>query len=282
MRLALVAFWVCSTFANAASVSHELLEGAAACQEIRIPKWTRPQGLPSDRFYEGNCQYDFRSPDGVSIYLGLSCFGNVAIRIPERYRLSPLHSSNAELISHEAWDRADVLFATPSLPGPAPTRLLRQNPRDEAGRPYQWMKSVSPGRFRVAIDRYSGIFFYPEWIWQGRRHIEGEYRTEISDSASGTLLIQIQGKFHDVHPLQFLEAGGWITSRYFFLPLSMRSSLFCDVDKAAAAKGTVVQSPPVRGLRGPTKEIQEQTPRVRVLKVADTPVVDQASGRILG
>jgi hypothetical protein len=141
------------------------------------------------------------------------------------------------------------------------------------------MTGVSPGRSRMTRHRWSGIVSYPE---EGFNRAKGEYETEISDSASGASLIQIKGEFHGVDPRQFQANSSWVTSRYFLFPLAPRRILFCDVDRAAAAKGVVVQEPPARGSRQTRREIMEETPHLSVSSIADTPVVDQTTGRILG
>jgi hypothetical protein len=133
MGRVLLAYGVCCFIANAANVSYRLTEGASYCQEIQIPKWTKPPELPSNHFDFSFCRFDFRSPAASpTIYLGLSCEWEFAERrSPEKFLLAPRPSRKLELIDQAAWEGAEVLFPVypPDVSSPSWSAQPRGTPK---------------------------------------------------------------------------------------------------------------------------------------------------------
>jgi hypothetical protein len=278
--------------ANAAGLSYQITNGSGACQEVRIPRWSRP-------YLTSGCQYDFRSPQRDLIFLGLSCeTGGIWYRSPQKYLLIPLGPKTAERISQSAWDAAPVLWTSEQgysggrSPGDSVSYVEYEGRRFSRSGP-KWPVStskdlLSPGASRIAIFSWDGLIQYPSgeginpFTPASGGHYKGEYWIDIYDVASTARLIQIHGKFHGFDPM-----GGsmFLTGRHYVFSLDYgkeQKLLVCDVSLAARNKGAIAEDPAPRfASHGQFRDIKEENPKARVLSLRDEPVIDPNTGRIL-
>ena len=92
MKRTLAALWLFCMSVSAARVSYQVTEGSGACQEDRIPGWTKPIDYTVYGYDIKRCRYDFRSSNGTLIYIGLTCMlENDSLKSsPEKYAFIPV------------------------------------------------------------------------------------------------------------------------------------------------------------------------------------------------
>jgi hypothetical protein len=280
---------------DAAGLSYQVADGSGACQEVRIPAWSRP-------YLTSGCQYDFRSPHRDLVYLGLTCeAGGIWYRSRQKYLLIPLGPKTAERISQADWDASPVLWTSEQgdSGGRSPSDSLayveykgRRFSRSGPKWPVSTSKDLlSPGRARIAIFSWDGVIRYPGggdeggFLFVTPGHFRGKYWIDIYDIASAARLIQIHGDFHGFDPIGGARSNMFLTGRYYVFSLDYekeRKMLVCDVDAAARNKDAIAEDPAPRfASHGQFRDIKEENPKARVLSVRDEPVIDPNTGRIL-
>jgi len=243
---------------QAADVTYRVTENAAACTEIRIPKWTRPSkgGDPTWPVGSWGCEYDVRSPDGSLMFLGLSCGSPSLWRMKEKYVLDLRKPQSVRTIDEANWEAAAVWEPWHHYGDPANAKF---EPNGMAYRGHLYPKTgsewdlytkalSSPGDSRVAVYSFNGVVqrsYEPSF---GPERFDGTYWTEIYDSASAKRLVQIRGLFHGVDLTELQGKSYWLTGRYFVQPLGVKGmgrALICDIDAAARSSGVAETDAPV-------------------------------------
>ena len=252
MKRRLLAFWISCLGVRAEGVSYQVTEGPSACQEERIPGWTKPKDFSVLGYDISRCQYDFRSSDGSQTYIGLSCMleNNSLKSSPEKYAFIPVPPKSAKRINETAWESASVLEpsdARRSPPGaPRGYAEFRGSHFPKTGP--KWLGYfLSPHLTRIAVLSWDGIIEYggsnilfgfapldPQYsrmaMFSWFTHIHGKYWIDIYDVESAGRIIQIQGEFHGIEPAKFQGRSLWVND-YYILPLDthgMRRLLVCD------------------------------------------------------
>lgn len=255
-RLLLALLVSCTCWAD--SVTYRVTENAAACTEVRIPKWTPPV-RDGDRYWpvgSWGCEYDVRSAGGASLYLGLSCGSTVYWRMKEKYVVDLNNPQGIHPIDEGSWEASTVLEPWKHYGNPASARFPPSGmeyeghlyPKSGSNWDMYGKALPSPGRSRVAVYSYDGIVqrsYEPSF---GPQRFDGTYWTEIYDVASTKRLIQIRGGFHGVDLTEFQGKSYWLGGRFFVEPLGvhgMRRVLICDVDAAAKSRVAAETDAPV-------------------------------------
>lgn len=291
MQRGLLAYWIYSCCASGA-VSYKVTEGATACNEMRIPSWTKPELKFLDHISGDACEYSFRSPDGSVIFLGLICNAVYYGRSREKYALDPSYPGGARSLSESEWEAATPVWPSQYGPDARPPSgaieyLGHMFPKTGPNWPtIPPQSSLSQGT-RIAVYSWDGVIKtcsagpFNCWIWDD--HYRGDYWIDLFDVPSATKLIQIRGEFDGVDATRMLQAkSAWPNSRYFVVPLDpkgMRRLLACDVDTSAAGHGIVTDrsSVPKTSLRPHPFEIQDEPLGARFTGMRSKSVVDNDS-----
>jgi hypothetical protein len=284
------------------TLTYRVTENAAACSEVRIPKWTRQAGGGVDLWpiSTWGCEYDVRS-QGKTIYIGLSCGSVTYWRMMEKYGVDLSHTEEIRKIDEATWDAGTVLepekFAQPEQAIFQPNALKYQShlyPKSGLNWDQYGKALISPGKSRMAVYSYDGVVKRSyEFSFKPQR-FDGTYWTEIYDVASTNRLIQIRGEFHGVDLTEFQGKSYWLGGRFFLQPLEvrgMRRLLICDVDAAAKASGVTESDAPVPLDRAKPflqhsrsdyqmRFLEPETPQAHITAFHDEPVFYPGTGDI--
>jgi hypothetical protein len=294
MRKAVIASLIYSCSASA-GVSYHVTETAGACQDVRIPTWTKPGLKFLDKISTDACEYSFRSQNGWELYIGLMCSAVHWGRAKEKYALDPHSASGARLISESDWEAATPLWPTTSgqMYPRANALPFRGHlfPKSGPKWPVYSQGATTEDSRGIAVYSWDGVIDectagpFNCWIWDD--HFHGDYWIDLFDVPSASRLVQIRGKFRGVDLTRFQGRGVWPNSRFFVLPIDpngMRHLLACDLEVAAATHGIATSrtSPPRARLSQQFLEIQDEPLWARFLAMRDEAVRDGATGQIAG
>lgn len=172
----------------------------AACHEVRLPSWQ------SRKPTTNGCRYDFRSPGGSELYIGVYCL-DIGGRweSPVKYGIEPARPKQVTRVDQRAWDAGTDLKVelykaarTALLPNGIELGghlLLKSGPK--------WRNKIistliSPGQSRVALNSWDGVAGGPGPFEPGRIRADGKYWVDIYDVPSGGVCSLFRVNFTEV------------------------------------------------------------------------------------